>query len=91
MAAVSTERKLKELRNENEHDRKTLAKVEPSSSLSQGALVLLRHHSQPTGAPKCQGMPWVIRLPRKQESHALRAQGSEVTCWFDSVSPAAEF
>ena len=61
MAAVPTERKLRELRKENGHNRKMLAKVEPSSSLSQGALVL---HSQPTGAPKSSGFPGSRRESR---------------------------
>ena len=89
MAAVSTERKLKELRKENEHKRQMLAKVKSKfQPFSRGpcapAIPLAAHR----GTEVSGDLPCVIWFPREKEGHTLSDQGSGVTCRFDSASPA---
>ncbi|KAI4547723.1 hypothetical protein MG293_000053 [Ovis ammon polii] len=85
VVAVALERKPKELRQEQDRNRQMLAKVEnPTSSLSQGALVLLLCHPEPTEAQSCQGSPRVMKPPRQEKDPILRAQKPGVTCRVDS-------
>lgn len=82
MAVVSTERKLKELRKENEHKRQMLAKVkskfQPFSRVPCAPATPLAVH---IGREVSGDLPCIIWSPREN-------QGSGVTCRFDSASPA---
>ena len=90
VAAMAMERKLKELRKESDHNRQMLAKVKSNFQPFQGALVPLLLYPQSTEARRCQGIPWVIRPPGKEEGHAMRAQEPGVTCRFDSAHSSCD-
>lgn len=87
MAALWTERKLNELRKENNHNRHWLT-LSLTCSLSQVVLLFLLIHMQPRGSD-ISGDPIDLQVPKREEGHAGRAQGSRVTGRYDSVFPAA--
>lgn len=85
MAALSMERKVQWLGEENVHHRQTLAKVKS------------KFHPVPSGpcAPTAafrgpevlyQGLHCVLKFPRREEAHAGRVLRPGVTCRFDSTS-----
>ena len=84
---VEMERKLKEPRQESDHNRQMLAKVESNIQPFPRGCCAPAVPPQPTEARRCQGIPWVIRHhpPQKEEDHSMRAQGPGVTCRFDSA------
>ena len=83
--AVALERKPKELRQEQDHNRQMLAKVEsnfqPFPRGSCAPAVPPTAHQGP-GLP---GSPWVKKPPRQEKDPILRAQKPGVTCRVDSA------
>lgn len=90
MTAMAMERKLRSWGKRVTATGRCWPRSSPTSSLSQGALVPLLHYPQSTGARRCQGIPWVIRPPGKEEGHAMRAQGPGVPCRFDSAHSSCD-
>lgn len=80
MVVPLMERKLHNLRKENDQPGKHWLNSSPSS---QVGLMLLLLHLQPTEAQKEQGFPWVLR---REKSHAESTLGPRVTCRFGSTS-----
>uniref|UniRef100_A0A3Q2HX63 Uncharacterized protein n=1 Tax=Equus caballus TaxID=9796 RepID=A0A3Q2HX63_HORSE len=88
-AAVLAERKLEELRRENEHNRQRLAMLEASfQPLPRGNFPPAAPPMVPRG-PEVWGIPWAGRTPQKEDGPAMRPQGPGVACRFDSASTAA--
>lgn len=86
-AEEASERRVQDLRRENDRSRQMPAKVKCRPSLPQVALLLLLPAAH--RGPEAPGGPLGHRAPRKEEGQAVRAQEPRATCGFDPVSKAA--